>query len=79
MVGAATLDTVMPLPVKSAAALAVASQLAAAAKLNVVVSTAVAPSLLSMPFTLSLSAAFSVIENAVALLAATAGVVEVKV
>ena len=69
MEGEVTLLTVTPLPVRSADALAVESQLAAAAKLNVVASTAVVPVLLSSPLTASLSAAFKVTENAVALLA----------
>ena len=63
--------TVMPLPVRSAAAEAVTSQLAAAARLKVVVSTAVVPLLFRMPLMASLSAALSVTEKAVALLAVT--------
>ena len=71
MVGEETLLTVMPLPVRSAEAPAVASQLAAAARLKVVASTALVPLLLSSPLMASLSAAFSVTENDVALLAVT--------
>ena len=77
MVGAVTFDTVTPLPVVSAAADAVASQLAAPARLKVVPPTAVAPFWLRMPLTASLSAALSVTEKAVALLAVTLAVVSV--
>src|SRR3569833_3464914 len=59
MVGVVTLDTVTALPVRSAVVVLVASQLAAPARLNVVVSTADVPFWLSMPLMLSLSAALS--------------------
>ena len=77
MVGAATLETVTALPVRSAAAPAVESQVAAAARLKVVVSTAEVPFWLRMPLTASLSAALSVMEKAVALLAVTLAEVSV--
>ncbi|RQO81454.1 hypothetical protein DBV10_14315 [Acidovorax sp. FJL06] len=69
IVGGVTPLTVIPLPVRSAGALAVESQFAAAARLKVVVSTAEVPALFKSPLTASLSAAFNVTENAVALLA----------
>ena len=77
MVGAATLETVTPLPVRSAGADAVTSQLAAAARLNVVLLTAAVPLLFSTPLTAILSAAFSVTVNEVALLAVTLALVRV--
>ena len=69
MVGAVTLLTVTPLPVRSAGALAVESQFAAAARLKVVPPTALVPFLLSRPLMASRSAALSVTEKAVLLLA----------
>ena len=77
MVGAATFDTVMPLPVRSAPEGVVWSQFAAAARLKVVASTADVPFLLRMPLTESLSAAFRVTEKLVALDAVTLAVVSV--
>ena len=77
MVGAATLETVTPLPVRSAAEVVVASQLAAAARLKVVAPTDAVPLLFKTPFTASLSAVFKVMLNAVLLLAVTLALVSV--
>ena len=77
MVGEETLLTVMPLPVRSAEAPAVESQLAAAARLKVVASTELVPFLSSRPLMANLSAAFNVMENPVALLAVTLAEVRV--
>ncbi len=77
IVGELTLLTVTPLPVRSAAADAVTSQFAAAARLNVVPPTDEVPVLFSKPLTASLSAAFNVTENAVALEAVVLAVVSV--
>ena len=77
MVGAVTFDAVTALLVRSAVVLTVVSQPVAAARLKVVVSTADVPLLFSTPFNASLSAAFRVIANAVALVAVTLGVVRV--
>ena len=75
MVGAATLETVTPLPVRSAGPAVV--QPAAPPRLKAVVLTAVVPFWFSKPLTASLSAAFSVTENAVALAAVVLAVVNV--
>ena len=77
MVGAVTLEAVMPLPVRSADADAVTSQLAAAARLKLVASTALVPFLFRIPLMASLSAALSVTEKVVALLVVTLAEVRV--
>ena len=73
--GATTLLTVTALPVRSAPDAVVVFQLAAAARLNAVASTALVPFLLSSPLTLSLSAALRVMLKAVALLVVTLALV----
>ena len=77
MVGAVTLLVVTPLPVKSATVILEASQLAAAARLKVVASTAEVPFILRIPLMLIRSAALSVTVNEVALAAATLALVKV--
>src|SRR3569832_425809 len=77
IVGAVTLDTVTPLPVRSAVVVLDASQQAAAARLNEVVSKADGPLFLRMPSTLICSASVSVTVNEVALAAVTLALVKV--
>ena len=77
MVGAVTLEAVIPLPVRSAVVFTVVFHPVAAARLKVALLTAVVPLLFKTPFTASLSAVLSVTEKAVALLAVTPALLRV--